>query len=461
MAWPNMETCQAVSGSDSDPCFVWLWLDRQLADTFQAGVNETFYTLSRSPLWSVNLVSDPQGLNGTGCNYYQAPGSSPGTAPGQCLLPTDLNPDGSGTDQIWKNWVTAIATHVNDPTYRQTHSHIHMWEPWNEFYRSTVLADSTGSPSFQGTYAQLVRLTEDVRCIVTGKGTIHNDPSPGKSTACTQKAIDPEAVISSPSTGPYEQQAAVLENFLYCNGTGANAPKPGSMCTTGTAGSDAVDVINYHLYADIVTPEQMIGKFLPNALMLLQPVDQKKTLISGEGSWGNVNVATMIWTDSYAQAGFIPRFYALYWSSNVTQNYWYSFDGAGETGGLSDGTTLLYPQSDAWIQTYSWLAGSTPDKAPFCQSTGTVYTCDFTKSNGQKAELVWDSQYGQNCSAMSVPIICGNTAYPVPPVYSQDWVDLMGVSHLFQHQVTIGANPILLESGFQPLPPTNLQSRVN
>ena len=460
MAWPNMETCQATSGSDSDPCFVWLWLDRELAETFQAGVNETFYTLSRPPLWSVNLASDPEGLNGTDCAYYQAPGSSPGTAPGQCLMPTDLNADGSGTDQIWKNWVTAIATHVNDPTYRRTHSHIHMWEPWNEVYRSTVVADSVGTPSYQGTYAQLVRLTEDLRCIVTGKGTIHNYPTPGRSTACTQKPIDPEAVISSPSTGQYQQQAAVLENFLYCNGTGANAPKPGSMCTTGTAGSDAVDVINYHLYADITTPEQTVGKFLPNALSLLKPVDQQKPLISGEGSWGDVSGSTTIWTDPYAQAGFIPRFYALYWSNNVRQSYWYSYDGAARTGGLSDGTALLHPQSDAWIQTYSWLVGSTPDNATLCQSTGTVYTCDFTRSSGGRAELVWDSQYGQDCSSMNVPIICGSTAYTVPAVYGKDWVDLMGESHAFQNPVMIGANPILLESASQPSPPTNLQSKV-
>ncbi|HEY6410464.1 MAG TPA: hypothetical protein VIY29_23690, partial [Ktedonobacteraceae bacterium] len=242
--------------------------------------------------------------------------------------------------------------------------------------------------------------------------------------------------------------------------TGTNAPKPGSMCTTGTAGSDAVDVINYHLYSGPTTPEVVVAKQLPNALSLLQPVDRKKPLISGEGSWGDVTVSTTIWTDPYAQAGFIPRFYALYWSSNVSQSYWYSYDGAARTGGLSDGATLLHPQSDAWIQTYAWLVGSTPDHATFCLVTGTVYACDLTRSNGQKAELVWDSQYDQSCSTMNVPIICGNTAYTVPPLYNKDWVDLMGASHSFQTPVTIGANPILLESDLPPSPPTNLQTRV-
>jgi len=460
MAWPNMEICQAQTSSQTDPCFVWMWLDRQLASTLQQGVNETLYTLSRSPVWSVNLASDPDGVNGTACNYYQAPGSVPGQAPGQCLMPVDLNADGSGTNQIWKNWVTAIATHVNDPTYKQTHSHIHMWEPWNEFYRSDVLASSVGNPSFEGTFAQLVRLTEDLRCIVTGKGKIHNYPNPGQTTACTQTAIDPSAVISSPSTGQYDQQAAVLENFLYCNGTGTHAPKTGSMCTTGTGGSDAIDVINYHLYAGPVTPELVMTKQLPNALSLLQPVDLAKPLISGEGSWGDVTVLGTIWLDPYAQAGFIPRFFALYWSNNVKQNYWYSYDGDGRTGGITDGTQLLHPQGDAWLQTYNWLAGSTPDNATFCQMAGTVYTCDFTKSNGQKAELVWDSQYGQDCSTMNVPIVCGATAYTVPPAYSKDWIDLVGGSHRFENPVMIGANPILLESDSQPAPPTGLQASV-
>jgi hypothetical protein len=436
--WIFIETCKAKSGNPNDPCFRWIDLDLEMASLLAQGVNETFFTLSRSPLWAVNLASDPQRLHGKHCNYYHDRGS--GGTPGQCLMPVDLNSDGSGANQIWKDWVTAIATHANDPGYRKTHTHIHMWEAWNEVDRSSILGTWTGTESFEGTYTQLVRMTEDLRCIVTGKGIIHNWPDAGQSTPCTAKAIDPEAVIATPSTG-VESPLEIGANFLYCK----HSPKPGSMCTTGMAGSRAVDVINYHLYASTTTPEQLVSKFLPKATALLKPVDMRKPLISGEGSWGTVTDRQNLWKDRYAQAGFVPRFYALYWSSHVTQSYWYAYN-ATNTGELFDGTKLLHPQSDAWIQTYNWLVGSTPDNATFCRVTGTVYTCDFTLANGQKAELVWDSQYGQNCSTMDVPIVCGNTLYTVPPVYRKGWVDLMGVGHAFENPVLIGANPILLKS---------------
>ncbi len=55
---------------------------------------------------------------------------------------------------------------------------------------------------------------------------------------------------------------------------------------------------------------------------------------------------------------------------------------------------------------------------------------------------------------------CGGTSYTVPTVRSKDWVDSMGTSDAFQNPLTIGANPILLESDLAPSQPTNLQSIV-
>jgi hypothetical protein len=216
-----------------------------------AGVNDVMYTLSRTPPWAENPVNDPTGLNGTDCNYYISGSPDQSRSAGQCMPPIDLNADGSGANQLWKNWVSAIATKVNDPTYLANHAHIKYWEPWNEWYRSTVLIPNySGLLSFQGTYAQMVRLTEDVRCTITGKGTIHNYPAAGQSTPCTATAIDPNAVIVSPSLSPeFQGGIDVTQNFLYCSGTGSHAPAPGSQCTTGNAGSQAIDVMNYHMYA--------------------------------------------------------------------------------------------------------------------------------------------------------------------------------------------------------------------
>lgn len=444
--WPQNERCEAQSGSPSDPCFSWANLDTELAEIHTAGINEVLYTLSRSPQWAVNLDSDPTGQKGTDCNYYLAPGNSPEIAPGQCLPPLDLNVDGSGSNLVWKNWVTAIASYVNDPNYLQTHSHIKMWEPWNEWDRSTIVTDYPGLLSYEGTYAQMVRMTEDVRCIITGKGTIHNYPLAGQSTPCTATPIDPNALIVTPSSSAQTGWSNVMQNFLYCNGTGSTAPLPGSHCTTGNAGSQAVDIIDYHLYANTRIPESLATKDIVNGRAILQPVDASKPLMDGETSWGVLGKPGILWADPYAEAGFIPRLFALYWSAGVTSNYWYAYDDTltGDLFNPGNGK-LVHPQSEAWSLTYHWLVGATPKNSPFCSAKGTVYTCDFVEANGTTAELVWDYQYGQNCSKMAVPIICGGTQYNVPAVFNKDWVDLTGAVHPASATVTIGANPILLE----------------
>ena len=454
--WPSVEICKAASANPDDPCFDWTTnFDIQMADLFAAGVNDVMYTMSRTPQWGVDLASDPTGLDGTDCNYYQAGSSELANAPGQCLLPVDLNADGSGTDQIWKNWITAIAAHVNNPTYLQSHAHIKYWEPWNEWFRGSIILPNyvTGNGqvpptgvSYAGTYAQMVRLVEDMRCVITGKGTIHNFPSAGKSTPCSATPIDANALIVSPdgaanTPGPIN----VTQNFLYCNGTGSATPASGSYCTTGNAGSQAVDIINFHLPAGTITPETVVNTYIPNARARLQAADLNKPMINGEGSWNIPGSPGNLWSDHYAQAGFVPRFFALYWSAGLTMNIWNSYDtDDGELFNSYIGK-LNQPAATSWTLTYNTLVGATPIHTPFCSNNGTVYTCDFTKADGAAAELVWDAQYGQNCSQMANPIICGSTNYSVPTQFNQDWVDVTGAVHDSVATVTIGANPILLE----------------
>lgn len=454
--WPDLETCKAASGNPDDSCFDWTSsFDPQMAELFAAGVNDVLYTVSRTPPWGVDLANDPTGLNGEDCNYYEAASSSPGRAPGQCLLPVDLKADGSGTDQIWKDWITAIATHVNDQVYLQSHAHIKYWEPWNEWFRGSIILPNyvTGNGtlpasqvSYAGTYAQMVRLTEDMRCVITGKGTIHNFPSAGSSTPCSATPIDANALIVAPdgaanTQGPLD----VTQNFLYCNGTGSAAPASGSNCTTGNAGSLAVDIINFHLYAGTVTPETVVNTYIPNARARLQAADLSKPMINGEGSWSIPSNAGNLWSDPYAQAGFIPRFFALYWSAGLSLNMWYSYN--TDDGALFYPSTgkLNQPAAASWTLTYNALAGASAINDPFCSNNGTVYNCDFIEANGSAAELVWDAQYDQNCSQMTNPVICGSTNYSVPNQFNKDWVDVTGTAHSRAATVTIGANPILLE----------------
>ena len=86
---------------------------------------------------------------------------------GQCDPPSDLKPDGSGSDQSWKDFVSAIVTHNKN----SVDAHIRYWEIWNEPHTPN---------QWKGTNAQLIRMAEDARRIILG--------------------VDPNAIIVSPSS---------------------------------------------------------------------------------------------------------------------------------------------------------------------------------------------------------------------------------------------------------------------
>jgi len=93
----------------SDGVYDWTNLDNWLAAAQDHGGNFSFlYTMAMTPQWASSDPGDPS------CSY----------GPGQCAPPNDLNPDGTGTDQHWKDFVQAIATHAA--------GRIRYWEMWNE-----------------------------------------------------------------------------------------------------------------------------------------------------------------------------------------------------------------------------------------------------------------------------------------------------------------------------------------
>ena len=463
--WPQIETCAPSPSSNPisiDPCFNWATFDQETADLkanpfsvsgiqpFQ--ITDTLYTLSRTPPWASTNPTDAS-CDGFLIGQF-----------GGCDLPADINADGSGSNQTWKTWVTAIVTHANgldDPTntYLQTHAHVKYWEPWNEWYRNPRVSNWTGVLAAKATYAQMLRLTEDARCIITGKGTVHNFPSVGASTPCAQVGLDPNALIVSPSSASDSAgYRAVMQNFLYCNATGLLAPMAGSACNWNGQdwGSQAVDIIDFHLYAAFQqnTPEEVATSEVPAIQSALKSADLAKPLWNGEGSWGVVTNPNNIWSnDAYARAGFIPRMFALYWSAGIVQNFFYSY----ESFLFQKSAGLLQPEATAWTTTYNWLSDSTPAQNPFCQTgqfglPATVYSCPITKAGGYTALLVWDPQYGPggtaspaNCTNSSSPTICGNTSITVPSNYAKDWIDITGTVHPSSGTLTVGANPILLE----------------
>ncbi|MCU1296841.1 MAG: hypothetical protein JWO91_1119 [Acidobacteriaceae bacterium] len=84
------QLCSSISTCDFS------MLDSWLATANSNGIADVVYTFGHTPAWA---SSNP---NDTTCAI----------APGSCYPPDDVNPDGSGTDQAFKSFVTAITSHV-------------------------------------------------------------------------------------------------------------------------------------------------------------------------------------------------------------------------------------------------------------------------------------------------------------------------------------------------------------
>ena len=457
-SWHDCQTNPAASSS-----FRFDELDAILAQIKAAGVNDVFFTLSDTPTWAAAYIPPRGAPTCTGEG-------------GGCILPADINPDGSGANAVWDNWVENIALHVNNPRWLQTHAHIKYWEPWNEVFSDHLISFCCASDSSLGTYAQHLRLTEDTRCLIAGTGTVHNYPSAGSSTPCSSyltahhySVIDPGAQIVLSSMAPGEAGSPELrfvQNFLYCN----DHPKRdlGSTTTCTWSGglnwmSAAVDVINFHLYIDTEQPETdlpngSVNNWVGAIKDVLSPADRAKPLWNGEGSSGTPPSQNPhhIWGDSYSVAGFVIRYAALLWSAGVSGSFWFMYNTTPQPWSPLEYEGNLLPSGTAFNAAYQWLVGSTPTRNPFCSNQGTIWTCPLIEASGKPAELVWDSQYGpggttapSNCSTAPTPTICGSTSYTVPALYSADWIDMTGTSHASRSTLTIGAVPILLEGSSQ------------
>jgi hypothetical protein len=392
----------------------WKTLDDYLLELKGVGVEEVGYTAAVVPHWASSVPDDAD------CDYDAGNGG----ANGGCDLPADLLPDGSGTDQTWIDFITAIAQHANDAGFLETHAHIGWWEPWNEWSRNPVINANAGdTPMIRATYAQMVRLTEDMRCVITGTGVQNALP-------CKQPAIDTSARILTPST---LGDSFVMQNFLYCDG-GFLTPDAG--CTTGARGSQAVDVINSHFYTFGKPPEQL-AQAVQNYRSFLSAADLAKPFWSDEGSWGKDTYLT----DPDLQAAFVARYYLVGNNSGLAEIYWYAYDAcpAGSEAGtaplLCGG--MLTPAGVAHQQVFGWLVGKTPTGA--CTDSGTIWKCDFADSAGAY-EAIWDTD--KSCDAGT----CETQPQDVSGIFTE-YEDLAGNLAIVSNQsVPVGAKPIWLIS---------------
>jgi hypothetical protein len=345
----------------------WAPLDKWLAKFHTNGMGESdvIYSFQTTPQW---VAANP---NNTNCHSF----------PGSCEPPSDLNADGTGTNQHWKDFVTALSQHVA--------GHIRYWEVWNE---------PMFQPTFSGTPAQLVRMAQDLKAIT--------------------QAQDPRAEILSPPGSDYR------------TGPNSSCFAANTMGQYFAAGmGQYIDIVSFHAYIAYNNgpdaPENFISEVSCIRQMMATYGQQNKGLWATEGGWGrNTDLP-----DPDQQAAFVARSYLLLRSLGVRRFYWYRWDNSG-WGTLWDSVNGIHPAGIAYREVATWMIGSTLTSACTQDSSGT-WNCGFTLPNGSPAEAVWsltNQQFNAPSNYTSYRDLAGNTN-PLPA----------------NHQIMIGYKPIFLQ----------------
>src|SRR5579863_10195265 len=356
----------------SNGVYNWSVLDRWIAAAEKQNAGPILYTFSQTPQWA---SSNP---NDTTCRY----------GPGQCDPPNDLNADGSGSDQHWKDFVTAFATHAAGK--------IRYWEMWNEpantFY-------------WTGTQAQLVRMVKDARTIILG--------------------IDPNAKMLTPPN-PYAWRP--YQKFWKAYADAGGLQYADIIALHGGVGQYPPACGVYPKSEDFL---KMVGDFQ----LFLKSYGVTKPVWDTEDNWGRTD--KNCFTDPDLQSAFLAQVYLFHRSAGLRRFYWYQY--YGDFGGLVDSnSSKLLTTGVAYEQIHDWMLGNSLTES--CAVNGTVWTCGFTGPDGYRSAAIWDT--AESCSGS----VCQTVNHQVDPSYIQYRTlagDTLAISN---HQVPIGAKPILLEN---------------
>ncbi len=268
--WGQLNTANGV--------YNWSGLDNWL-DKAQSSNMDVLYTFGDTPQFASGAVAP------AGC-------LQPG--PYSCAAPTDVNPDGTGTDAYFSAFVTALVTHAA--------GRISYYELWNE---------PDCNCFWSGTTAQLVRMGKDAAAII--------------------RSLDPNAKILSPSAhGP--TMATWFDGYVAAGG----APN--------------FDIVNVHMRGQNgtnATPEafltvwgQVTSEVQKRSLTNLPIWDDEHGILQNQGL-----------TDPDMLAGYVARSAMLRAGVGVQRQYIYTWDSHAPYGLQSSAS------GTAWNEVATWLIG--------------------------------------------------------------------------------------------------------
>jgi hypothetical protein len=191
------------------------------------GITQAIFEMGNTPAWAA----------AKGCD-----GSQSAYNVGGCCPPSDLNPDGTGANQLWKDWISFVLS-VLPPEITFSFS------PWNEFTSQPSITKSNWM--WAGTNAQMARLCDNLYAAV--------------------KLVRPQAIVTTPSIpilgGKLAWNLQTFMNYWHTAGAQKNC-----------------DVIAVHPYGNDAA--QVLASVAEFQAALKKDGSPAKPFWSTEGSWG-------------------------------------------------------------------------------------------------------------------------------------------------------------------------------
>jgi len=382
-------------------------LDRWLSEA-KTNNTDIMFTIFATPSWASSHGVNSSSPNPC-CDFAKQNG------PGTCDPPADLNCDGTGTNETFISFVTALVQHAGPGT-------IKYWELWNEpnvAREWNANADCANSGVEHPSQVMLARMAKDLKNTVIG--------------------FDPNAKFTTPAATAGSKAGDWLGLYL-----------------TSTDGGNYADINAFHGYINNSSGcpsdcpiAEAVGDQIDHLNALLPASAQGKPLFDTEGFWGDAKnpdgSRTTAITDPDQQASFVVRYYLIQMWKRVAKFYWWTWDISNQSAFYNSSSNLLTAPGNAYVRVVQWTNGGAATVGP-CgtdPSVATLWTCTIHSASGAVSEAIWDTS--QTCSSGTCTTTNVNLSSLNPPFSFNAYLDLSGnVTAISNQSVPVGLKPILM-----------------